>query len=153
MAERDYTRLFRRDRGIDYYWNGTYWVSELRSDIIRGPDTGYTSSSSGLFSPVAHPGVYDLLLRSADLVFYIIAGTALDASNKWDVSVTKRPSGTVIASWTIDSGSLNTWRSAGADVIDALNGLTDFAYQVAWTKTGTPGTLVPLIRINYRLKG
>lgn len=156
MAERDYTRLLHRARGIAYYYDGTRWLSETRHTVtIPGSTAGYTATGFAMWLTVPNVAVYDLWITSIDLSFLVSGGTPLDASNKWDVQLLKYPAGSgVAAAWTIDSGSLSVWRDGGNKTVAALLGTTNYTFQVNYTKTGTPGTLfIASVNVNYRLVG
>lgn len=153
-------RFFRTDRGIEYYYDGTRWLStQLYTDDI--PEVGavafpYTATALGaerLLIPYA--GTYDLWLVECQVVFFVAAGTALGASHKW-VSVVQKlvaaGTATTVATINIDSGASDIWRT-NVTAIGALLGVTHFTFAVSHTKTGTPGNLYILPRIIYRLVG
>lgn len=152
-------RFFRTDRGIEYYYNGTRWLSvQLFSDTI--PEVSniafpYAATVAGAERIVApYAGTYDLWLVELQTAFFVAAGTALDASNKW-VSIVQKFTTTVattVATVTIDSGAVDTWRT-NVTAIGALLGVTHFTFATTHTKTGTPGNLYILPRIIYRLVG
>lgn len=150
-------RFYRTDilGGMEFVWDGTRWAStQLFSDIIKPPlgDTAVSATGGGTYFPVGFPGSYDLWLESCDLSFFVNGGgSALDGSNKWTVALIKRPAGSSVASHIIQSGASGTYRAATA-TLEALLGITNFAYEVTWTKVGTPGSLLIMgLRINYRL--
>lgn len=153
-------RFFRSDRNIEYFYNGTRWLSTqvFNEAVPRGdggplPYAATAAAAERLACPWA--GVYDLWLESFQLVFYITGGTALGASHKW-VSVLGKvaPAATVttVATVNIDSGASDTFRTSLV-AINALLGTTNVNFQVSHTKTGTPGTIHALPRIVYRLVG
>lgn len=152
-------RFFRSDRNIEYFYNGTRWLStQLYSDSFpRGdaaalPHTATIIGAERLAAPWA--GVYDIWMEQFQLVFVIVGGTALSASHKWVTVLTKLVGGTptTLATITIDSGALSAWRTSAA-TINALLGVTAFAFAVDHTKTGTPGSFYTLPRLVYRLVG
>lgn len=85
--------------------------------------------------------------------FVASGGTALSGSHKWVGVLSKADSGaglTTLSTATIDSGSSGIWRTIST-TIGALLGTTFFEFETTWTKTGTPGTLIPLEYITYRI--
>lgn len=150
-------RFFRTDRGIEYYYNGTRWLStQLYTDAIPWflgvqPFTATTNFSHRLAVPYA--GTYDLWLVEAQLSFYIAGGTALGASHKWVTTVDKLGSGSsTIATFNVDSGASDAHRSSVV-AIGALLGTTNVVFSMSHTKTGTPGDYYVAPRIVYRLVG
>lgn len=154
------TRFFRTDRNIEYFYNGTRWLSTtVYSDIFSKGDQGplpYAATVASGAERLSAPwsGVYDLWLEHFQFVFLISGGTALSASHKWVTLLTKIIGGTptTLATITIDSGALDVFRVT-TGTINALLGTTAFAFAIGHTKTGTPGTLYSLPRIVYRLVG
>lgn len=153
-------RFFRSDRGTEYYYDGTRWLTTqtFAEQLPRG-DAGplpYTATSNGaerLGVPAAT--VTDLWLVDFQLVFFVTSGTALGASHKW-VSVLSKVvaagTPTTVATVNIDSGASATWRSTVVS-IGALLGTTFFSFDVSHTKTGTPGNLYAQPRLIYRRVG
>lgn len=154
------SRYFRTDRGIEYYYDGTRWLSvELFTDAI--PEVSniafpYAATALGaerLLVPYA--GTYDLWLVEVQVAFFVLGGTALSASHKW-VSVFQKlvaaGTATTIATVNIDSGASSVWRT-NVTAIGALLSTTHFTFSVDHTKTGTPGNLYTVPRIVYRLVG
>lgn len=154
------TRFFRTDRGIEYYYNGTRWLSaQIFNEQLPvfgtpvQPFTATIASPERLGAP--WQGVYDLWLVEFQLVFFVDAGTALSASHKWVAVLSKQVAAgtqTTVATATIDSGSVSVWRVSTV-AIGALLGTTHFAFEITYTKTGTPGNLFTLPHLVYRLVG
>lgn len=146
-------RFFRTDRGIEYYYDGTRWVSiTLYNDIIDSV-AGLAATDTPQRPGVAWAGTYDLWLVDFYETFFISGGTALSASHKWVTTVVKNPVASTIATYSIDSGASDAWRTSGAVAINALLGTTNYEIDVTHTKTGTPGTLYLTPRLTYRLVG
>lgn len=149
-------RFLRTDRDIEYFWNGTRWLSanlyhaEVGVSRFVLPLSG-SNTAHDATAPWA--GVYDLWLEDFQAAFFVSGGTALGASHKWVCTLVKQPAGTTIATINIDSGASDTWRNSGQIAIDALLGTTNFTFSVASTKTGTPGSLFIFPVIYYRLVG
>lgn len=153
-------RFFRTDRSIEYFYNGTRWLStQLFTDALPRGDAGplpYSATSISaerLLCPYA--GTYDLWMIEFQFGFFITGGSALSASHKWVTTLVKStasPVQTTIATATIDSGAIDDWRTSVV-AIGALLGTTHLVFEVMHTKTGTPGNIYALPRIIYRLVG
>lgn len=154
------TRVFRTDRNIEYFYNGTRWLSTAIFDqVIPKTDPAVFPYAASIASPermaVPWQGVYDLWLEQFQLVFFVVAGTALGASHKWVSVLSKQVAAgtqTSLAIVNIDSGASNAYRTSLV-TINALLGTTHFAFEISHTKTGTPGNLVVEPRLTYRLVG
>ena len=151
-------RFYRSDRDIEYFYDGTRWLSTTKYTDAMPYALGalpYSATSAGAerISP-PYAGTYDLWLEEFQLGFFVLGGTALGASHKWVSTLNKVTTtvSTTIATVNIDSGASGAWRTSVA-AIGALLGTTHLAFQVDHTKTGTPGTLYTLPRIIYRLVG
>ena len=151
-------RFFRTDRSIEYFWNGTRWLSTqlyIAPLPAVGLDLPYAATIAGAERlAVPYATTYDLWLVEMQCSFYIVAGTALSASHKWVTTLTKSTSSvaTVIATLTIDSGSVSVHRSSSV-AIGALLGTTNLVFYTDHTKTGTPGNLHTSLNLAYRLVG
>lgn len=152
------SRFFRTDRSVEYFWDGTRWLStQVFNEPIPSiagalPYAATTVNGETIAAPWAT--VYDLWLMDFSMSFYVNGGTALGASHKWVCKLNKTVANTVtdVATVNIDSGASSTWRNA-TTAINALLGSTHQTIGVGHTKTGTPGTLYPLPRLVYRLVG
>lgn len=146
----------RTDRRIDYYYDGTRWLSSHLYNIpIAITDALLPLAATATAHRTMFPfgGTYDLWITAVQAAVYIVGGTALSASHKWVCTFVKEPASATIATITIDSGALNTWRNAGPVAVNALLGITNFALEVTSTKTGTPGTLYFVPSLMFRLVG
>jgi hypothetical protein len=158
-------RVFRTDLGMEFYFDGTRWLSSQLFSLNNqlGPFSG-----SAAYSPMnatMEPAFFltapdkmggsDIWLVRSRITFYVIGGTALSGSHKWVVKFAKVVAGntnTVFSTHNIDSGSSNAWRE-DAQAIGALmnNGTTHYSVYVLITKTGTPGDLYPELLLWYRI--
>lgn len=144
-------------RRLDYFYNGTRWLTthlyDMEIGITRASFQPYSATGTYQEATAPHAGVYDLWLEDFQAAFIVNGGTALSASHKWAAVLTKSPAGSTVATITIDSGALDTWRNSGQIAIDALLGTTNFNFYIVLTKTGTPGTLFIHPRLTYRMVG
>lgn len=148
-------RFFRTDLGMEFFYDGTRWVSStLHIAPFPQHDTNQPYSATNNNNPraslIVPSGMSDLWLVDLITAFRVQGGgTALGASHKWVVTYVKQPAGSTILTVNIDSGASTTWRSS-QDALGALHGSTNFAYETTATKTGTPGTLYVIPSLRYR---
>lgn len=158
-------RFFRTDLGMEFFWNGTYWLSTTLYHFTSGVgDAVWNPAISA--DTVMERGAVPLLSGGSDIwledmqagCFINSGGTALSASHKWTVSLgfgrdntalTYDTKGTVV----FDSGSSNVPRM-GSSAMDTLmnNGTTHGIIAVTWLKVGTPGSLrIGGVTFSYRI--
>lgn len=153
-------RYWRTDLGIEFYYDGTRWLSTvLYQAHPTGGDTMplAASGASGRMGTPLINGMSDVYLVRAELDFYVVGGTALSGSHQWVGTYGKVQTGgggtTTLGTFTINSGTLSQWRAGTAIAIGALmnNGTVHVEIDCSWVKTGTPGNLYPLITLSYRM--
>lgn len=151
-------RYWRSDLGMEFFYNGTRWLSTVLHSLDVGVVGGTLPlSATGTIHRVQSAplrGGSDIWLETETTNFYVTGGTALGASHKWVGTYTKSAAGSsnVPITVTIDSGASDTWRTS-TQAVNALqnNGTTYLAWSITWTKTGTPGTLIAVSTITYRI--
>lgn len=145
-------RWFRTDLGMEFYYNGTRWLS---TTLYSLPSVIASSSVSTPLTATTAPcdrfvlykmGGYDLWVEDFIANFYVVGGTALSASHKW-VGTTFPDVGTI----TIDSGATDTWRQS-VTAADVAFGVSNIETDITWTKTGTPGSLYAYTTLTYRVE-
>jgi hypothetical protein len=145
-------RFWRTDLGLEFYYDGTRWLSVDLHEVRLIPDSALPLTST----VAARAGVpilvgADIWLVKTQTNLYVYGGgSALSGSHKWVGTLLKSPAGTTLDTVTIDSGASAVFRQSTATAIDALLGSTNFEVDMAWTKTGTPGPLLPFTAISYR---
>jgi len=150
----------RTDLNMWFKFDGTRWLCQCTHTV---PLQMWVTASMALSATttnrfaVAWPvgrGL-DIYLESIECLFQIEGGgTALDGSNKWVGTLVSQPSGTTLATLTINSGAsaaLRTMDVFAGGFLDITSG--DIGAQLTWTKTGTPGNLEQAARINFRFVG
>jgi len=145
-------RYWRSDLGMEFYYDGTRWLSTQLGQIFITTGDGilpFSATGGGQRAGVpSHPGT-DIWLVSYSTWFFVSGGTALSGSHKWVGIVTSQPAATTLVTVNIDSGASSTYRVATGS-IGALLGSTNFTFSLGWTKTGTPGTLFTTTNIAFR---
>jgi len=150
-------KFFHNTYDMLFYYDGTRWLCTCP----HFQDIGFVAATLPLSATgtswrasVTRAAVDDLWLVSFSSGFTVAGGgSALSASHKWVLDFYELPAGNILATYSIDSGTSSTWRHSGHVAIGALLGTTEFAYQVAATKTGTPGDLYAMPQIEYRIVG
>ena len=66
-------KFFRTDRTIEYYWNGSYWVSTQVYDISFNHAENQSASGRNSRRTVPYYGVYSLWLESMESMYYVSA--------------------------------------------------------------------------------
>lgn len=149
-------RYWRTDLGMGFYWDGTRWVSEelFRTQYVIATAISVTSGAIAFAAPPLAGGSDIWLVNWTDEVF-ITGGTALSASHKWVGTLSYRTvanANTVIATSTVDSGTLSNWLEYSTNIAALQDsGSAKKAYVMTWTKTGTPGTLQAASTLSYRI--
>lgn len=153
-------RFARSDLAMEFYWDGTRWLSygpALTEEILWVNGTLPISASAFGTHRVGTPetqGGSDIWLIRAENTFNVSGGTALSASHKWVGTVSKvaGAASTTIATVTIDSGASSTWRRLNVSIGALMNNGTGHEqFAVDWAKTGTPGNLFAFTKISYRI--
>lgn len=152
-------RYWRTDLGMGFHWDGSRWVSDqlFNYDITGGQEIVLPLSATGGTTRMGTSwGVgTDVWLENAITTFFVSGGTALGASHKWVGIIRKvdtANSFTTLITVNIDSGASDTQR-IDTQAIGALLGTAAAfpALSPTWTKTGTPGTLRPTVRVTCRI--
>lgn len=148
-------RYFRTDLGMEFYYDGTRWLSTQLGQLIVSPhdgtsDTPISSTSGGWRGVVPVWAGSDIWLVSTQTWFFVNGGTALSGSHKWVGVLTKEPANTTLDTISIDSGASSTYRRSTKVDIGAALGSTNFTFALTWTKTGTPGTLFTSTVVSFR---
>lgn len=145
-------RCFRTDirGGMEFVWNGTYWLSDQRfytSSQSRISSTGIASNSyvdTHMFDGLPGLGVWvDRWIMHA-----LVAGTN-NPTNYWEIRTQMIPSGTQnVRSWT---GAVAG--SAWADISGDANLLfTEMGFHWYLTKINAPANIDFYGRASYRLR-
>lgn len=150
-------RCYRTDRGIEYFYDGTRWLSTTVYEVPlpHSPDTviPITGNTTGaLVAGIPWATAYDLWLLSLQTTF--IVNTTNNATNYWTMVVQKMAGGIATTAGQFDTSgaAADSW-TFGSSAINALLGVTHHWFRMNATKTLTPGALQFLMSIRYRLVG
>jgi hypothetical protein len=143
-------RYWRTDLGMEFYWDGTRWVSSTlyRGTVIGVPNpvTGASAAQGGFNTP-------------EDIYVYTLYGltyvaTTNDGSNYWGVKLQKDSSTDVGSAFNTSADSANTATAHSAALNSAISGNKNL--NLYFTKTGSPGDLYAgsgAFYFTYRLIG
>ena len=156
------TRFYRDDLNMWFVYDGSRWVSETifywQIPLSGSSASAAVSATTGSFQRFMRPptpGGNQFWMEEAECMFFVNSGgSALSASHKWVGTMYKADASntrTLVATFTIDSGASSTWRVSRPTIDDLFDPDTYFEFSVDWTKTGTPGSLVPHITLAYRV--
>jgi hypothetical protein len=139
-------RYWRTDLGMEFYWDGTRWVSTtlytLNTDYVANPTTGVSFSAlSSLKGTFGTLWLVDMHARS------YVASTN-DGSKYWTVALVANSNGSTVSSFTTAGDSINT-SYAKSVAIGATS--TEDGWSFAATKTSTPGALYISLVLTFRI--
>jgi hypothetical protein len=149
-------RYWRTDLGMEFYWDGTRWVS---TTVYRESMNGISNSSSDVmplpaaqtgdvlgYSPLWAP-TYDIYVLGAYFWYYVL--TTNNGSNFWTHTVDFDSANPISKATSADAANTNF------GVYVALNAALTAPKNARFytTKTGTPGSAYVAAVFNYRLIG
>lgn len=155
-------RYFRTDKGQEFFWNGTRWLStavyEMAMPAVFDKSASWTDTFTSRAPAPNLRGGSDIWLTDCNLSGYHITagGSALSVSHSWRIRlIYTNPGGAINdrGTFTIDSGASNVWRQGSPGpvaAIDSLMGTVAFWY-LDGLKVGTPGNLSCVVSFTYRI--
>lgn len=149
-------RYYRSDRNIEYFYDGTRWLSVK---VYRGAEgvlvASTTTSGQVVVRFAPWHTTYDLWLESLYSALYV--ATTNTGSAYWTVAFVKYQSNFSTSS---TAGSVNTSANSANVVVTAETAIgalfdpsTYKMAQIEATKTGSPGALSIACAVSYRLVG
>lgn len=151
-------RFYRTDRGIEYYYDGTRWVSiQLFRDTFMGPESLVPATTTNTsFGRIATWGSqYDLWLVDFYTMLRVI--TTNNGTNYWTAALRKATAAasfTTIVTPDTSAQSINDWVHTRTSIGALLNnGTTHTFMDVNYAKVNAPGNLYAAAAVTYRLVG
>jgi hypothetical protein len=143
-------RFWRTDRGLEYYYDGTRWLTTTLFTI----PTSMTSSIS-VAADNGNIGVFGLMPAShgiwlATMYMTTYVATTNNGSNFWTVTLTQGSNGASLGNFTTASDSANTY-TEHTIVVDATT--TEKLIYPNPVNTGAPGAIFPAAQLSFRLVG
>lgn len=142
-------RYWRTDLGMEFFWDGTQWVSSVLHHITLVNTFGVTTSPQNFYAPSDH--TYDMFVTTAD--FDTFAGS-LSGSAYWTVTLNKvdsANSATSLGSFNQSADSSNVWTRHQIVVNAAVTNSGYRVFTVVLAKTSTPGGIYAPGLIHYRI--
>lgn len=152
-------RYWRTDRGIEYYYDGTRWLTTQEFNLdwstrVAQTGGGLSATQTSLSNAVI-PGtdIYITTIRFVDFV-----QTTNDGTNKWTLEIFKLSTAnatTSLGSVSTGTGpdSINTWTPHDVTVNAVVTAATHPVLRVDATKVASPGALIFSWTVRYRLVG
>lgn len=146
--------FWRTDRGMEYYYDGTRWLSTQMFSRVDSAPTIQWLASGGQQAPISWPttfrGGVDAHLIAWTAVFFV-NGTN-DASNNWTIQLYSDTSFTLISSFATTSFGSGAWNRHEIGV-NYLLGTVDTHITIRIQPTGSPGNLLINAGYDYRKVG
>lgn len=141
-------RYYRTDRNVDYYYDGTRWLStQLHELHTLRSGTGYTVGSNqvGAFAN-PYSGLYDIWAESVLFEYY------MDVTGNWTINFYKQVglTDTIIATTTLSTVNAHT---ATRVAVGAVVASTIVSFTTAIVKNSGSSTIYPCASLVYRLVG
>lgn len=145
--------FFRTDRGLEYYYDGTRWLSQpMPIELSWHPtvtSANYSVTTNVVFTAAASNALYDIYIDRVELSFQIASGGGtLNSSNHWTIDIYRQDStatSQLITSYDTNNGG----KVAGTQYQDYVNIASTFTktqlqrFIVGVTKIGTIGNIFP----------
>lgn len=147
-------RFFRTDRGLEYFYDGTRWLSTTQH-VAMVPYDGTaapTATTTLAYVPIASDA--DIYVEKLTALMF---SSGLSGSAYWTVdlrSSTSNETEASVASVNNQSQTNSVWnrREASANTVVDTDG-TIVVFRVALTKTSTPNAIQTVVSFTYRLVG
>lgn len=146
-------RFFRTDRGLEYFYDGTRWLTTyLYCQPFAGQRALLPVSAAASVNAPVWTDDYDQYVVDLRISVHIV--TTNDGSNYWSLRMDKIDGGTNTMIVTVTSSALgpNVWARLRVSVNALLGTVTD-ALDITASKVGTPGNLYFVPMVTYRLVG
>lgn len=142
-------RYWRTDLGLEFYWDGTRWLStcQYRADIAVNRAVTPATANASLLDAAVVGGAYAIYVETVVVWCYVV--TTNDGSKYWTILVQAGPSTTTLASVNTSADAANTHIGKVASP-NAVIAATDFTIGLSLTKTSTPGNLFVGAAVLYR---
>lgn len=150
-------RFWRTDRAIEYFWDGTRWLSvTLHRETLGVGDTLFGATASPVVTGRWTPwhSTYDLWLVAFYATNYVVGPN--NATNHWTVALRKTDAAnvpTTVASYTTAADVQDNWTSREVAIGALLGAPTTKQMEVGATKTAAPGGIYVPTAFTYRLVG
>ena len=143
-------RFWRSDRAIEYYYDGTRWLStQLHSMPIQLSDQNNPRTSSlGFLGRAANPwaGLYDIYLLTGVFSYY------LTATGNWTMDIVDS-SAAVLATTTVSTVTTHTTVRVAINALKDNTLAANSNFNLSVTENSGTGNLYSMVALTYRLVG
>ena len=142
-------RYWRTDLGMEFFWDGTQWVSSVLHHIALVNTFSLTTTPQNYYAPTDH--THDMFVTTAD--FDTFAGS-LSGTAYWTVTLNKvdsANSASSLGSFNQSADTSNVWTRHQIVVNAAVTNSGFRTLTVVLTKTSTPGGVYTPCLIHYRI--
>lgn len=146
-------RFLRTDRNIDYFYDGTRWLSTTQHQMVYAMQDGLTpfTATSQVRAPHPFSGLYDIYVERVFVESFITTTTATNHFSVQFNHSTGAASTNIGAAISTQSITQNSW-THGEAAVNAVVASTVNIMSMAFTETGTcSGFLIGSVQ--YRLVG
>lgn len=142
-------RITRTDLGMDFFYDGSRWLSvQLFTEHATYYGSSISASGTIIGRAAAWGNDFDLWL--VDLLGAVYVSTTNNGSNYWTVNLKNAIDNNVEGTFNTSGDSADTMAEHVAAIDAAYTG-EGFYFDVV--KTGSPGTISPYVQFTYRLIG
>lgn len=156
----EFDTFFRTDRGTDYYYDGTRWLSVQEHvmtcvvwNVVASTAVSADSNMSIIPCPTARGGTQVLLTKLVATI--LLTGSAMDASNRWNLQVLDGAGSSIYDRnlFTEFGATVNSWQRIEKDIDSVRTVATDKHWRIFVDETGAPPTYQGIHALHYRLIG
>lgn len=143
-------RVWRSDRGIEYYYDGTRWLSTtLYSMPIQLSDQNNPrTTTTGFLGRAANPwaGLYDVYLLDGVFSYY------LSATGNWTLDIVDSAAA-VLATTTVSTVTTHTTVRVAINAVKANGLAANSNFNLSVTENSGAASLYTMAALTYRLVG
>lgn len=139
-------RLYRTDRNIEYYYDGTRWLSTTLYHLPIPEITNVTGTTNGTVTANPWSGLYDIYVSG------ILLSKILVGSGNWTATIHNQAGASDNALVSSSAFTNTTWDSATLSVASVVTSTTNVFYLLVTENSGTANCYASAV-ILYRLVG
>lgn len=145
-------RYWRTDLGMEFYYDGTRWLSTTQYHMYFGKnDTTSISATGTVDANPAFAAQFDIWIE--DFLFTYYPAAPNDGTHNWTIAIFSSPvptgGDTTLATFTTAAATDDAWnQSVVAE--DALGGTATARFYLLVTKNSSPGNIRAFCTMTYR---
>lgn len=145
-------RVTRTDLGLDFYYDGTRWVTVNEYGLLYSDSNVAATAGSAGYGAVASQ--FDIFVTRVEIAAFVV--TTNNGTNFWTIAAQKlntANAATSLGTAVTSAGAANTWLPLNIVINAAVVGASFPVINLQYTKTLTPGALYIGTTLRYRLIG